>query len=255
MHDRDGILEPLQMEVCPPKHQEGVFERQRAQAQRAPFQPQSIDEVAVVDSSHRQHMVGVGITWTHRDGAPSFVNRNFEAVLQHRYICQQGMSRSALGIDGKRLSRQRPGIRQRFGAIIAPLKTRLVRVSKAQGHMCGCKPSSDADGSLKFLPCPTHRTATKGQIRIPPAHKVPICVKRYGFAAPSPNLLAMCELDLERSHDLLRNLVLYAKDIASVSIVAIGPDVGTARCIDKLGADTNMTADDPYDAFEYVCDP
>src|SRR5438034_259606 len=69
-------------------------------------------------------------------------------------------------------------------------------------------------------------------------HQVQLVSLRVGRAAPFDRFLLFGEeLQLERGHDRLRNLVLQREDVIEVAVVALGPDVPAGRAVDQLRRD------------------
>ena len=67
-----------------------------------------------------------------------------------------------------------------------------------------------------------------------------------------PRFFARTQLDLERSNDLLRQLVLHREDIRELAIKAVGPDVRAARGIDELAGNAHPVARLADAAFQHV---
>ena len=62
------------------------------------------------------------------------------------------------------------------------------------------------------------------------------------------------QLQLQRRHDGLADLVLQGEDVGEVAVVALGPDVVAGRAVDQLGGDPHPAAGLAHAAFEHVAD-
>ena len=73
-----------------------------------------------------------------------------------------------------------------------------------------------------------------------------------GAASGDPCFFRRAQLNLERSNDLLCELVLHGEDIREIGIKALAPDVSAARSIDKLTGNAHPVACLAHAAFQHV---
>src|SRR6516165_2338516 len=82
---------------------------------------------------------------------------------------------------------------------------------------------------------------------IPGAHVLrPLCDYALSFGA------GQCWLD--RGDDTRGDVVLHREDVGQISVVTLGPEMGTGGYIDELAADAHPLPDPPHAAFEDVAD-
>ena len=72
--------------------------------------------------------------------------------------------------------------------------------------------------------------------------------------ADDAGLLGGRQPDLERRHDLERDLVLDGEDVGELAVVAVGPEMPAGRRVDQLGGDAHPLAGAPHAALEHMAD-
>ena len=60
------------------------------------------------------------------------------------------------------------------------------------------------------------------------------------------------ELELQRGHDLLHDLILQGKDVCERTVVALGPEVSAGGGVDQLRDDAHLIAGFLHTAFQHV---
>src|SRR5206468_6760918 len=63
------------------------------------------------------------------------------------------------------------------------------------------------------------------------------------------------ELELERTYDGFRNLILDRENVGQIAIVALGPQMIAGRTVDQLRSDAHATAGLAHTALKNMADP
>jgi hypothetical protein len=92
---------------------------------------------------------------------------------------------------------------------------------------------------------PVDQLATP-QKRIMSVHVLRAAIEDQGF-------FPRAQRDLQRSDDVLRDVVLHLENVSEVTVVALGPEMSTAPPVDQLGSDANPIAGLSNTAFECEC--
>src|SRR5687767_14163116 len=83
---------------------------------------------------------------------------------------------------------------------------------------------------------------------------VPICLRIARSTPDERHVRSLAELDFESADDLPRDLLLHAKNIPQLGLVALGPEVLVGAGIDQLCGDAKTLATPSHTPFEDVSD-
>ena len=85
-----------------------------------------------------------------------------------------------------------------------------------------------------------------------PAQDVVIGFQVVRAFAHDPSLLLQGELEFQRRHDLLYDLVLQGKDVCERTVVALRPQVPAGGGVDQLHGDSHLLVCLAYAAFQHI---
>ena len=159
--------------------------------------------------------------------------------------CGQGV------VQGKSLLRQRQRALQGLG-VRTPAQDPLHPVGPTQPRVRLGILRVQGNGFLKHLPCLGIGLFREAAIILHPAQEGVIGLQVVRVFAHDVPLLLQRELQLQRRHDLLHDLILQRKDVLQRAVIALGPQVIAGRGIDQLRGDPHLLARFLHTAFQHV---